>query len=79
MLEIMPESLSPREVEILRLISLEYTTPEIANKLYVSVETIRTHRKHLLEKFKARNMAGLVRRAYEYGIFSTTGFSMSYR
>jgi len=67
----MKESLSPRETEILRLITEEYTTGEIANKLFVSVETVRTHRKHLLEKFRARNMAGLVRRAFEYGVFSS--------
>lgn len=73
----MADLLSPREIEILQLISLGYTTPEIAEKLYVSVETIRTHRKHLLEKFKARNMAGLVRRAFEYGFFSNNRVEMT--
>ena len=58
-------SLSKREEEVLNLIVDEYTTNEIANKLFVSTETVRTHRKNLLEKFKARNVAGLVRRALE--------------
>ena len=57
--------LSKREAEVLNLIMYEYTTNEIANKLFVSTETVRTHRKNLLEKFKARNVAGLVRRALE--------------
>lgn len=62
--------LSPREEEILRLIAEEYTTAEIANELFVSVETIRTHRKHLMIKMNARNVAGLVRRAFEEGVMS---------
>ena len=73
----MPASLSPREMEILYLISIGFTTGEIASKLFVSVETIRTHRKHLLEKFNARNMAGLVRRAFEYGVFSSPRVDMN--
>lgn len=59
-------SLSKREEEVLNLIVDEYTTNEIADKLFVSTETIRTHRKNLLEKFKARNVAGLVRRAFQH-------------
>lgn len=62
----MTDSLSPREVQILELIISEYTTAEIAKSLFVSIETVRTHRKHLLEKLHARNVAGLVRRAFEY-------------
>lgn len=62
--------LSDREAEILKLIISEYTTSEIASKLSLSCETIKTHRKHLLEKCSARNVAGLVRRAYESGIIA---------
>ena len=57
--------LSSREVEVLELISLEYTTMEIASKLFVSKETVKSHRKNLLIKMDARNVAGLVRRAFE--------------
>ena len=64
------EFLTPREDQILKLIILEYTTSEIARMLYLSKETVRTHRKHLLEKFKARNVAGLVRRTFEYEYLS---------
>lgn len=58
-------NLSQRETEILYLIMMEYTTSEIAGKLYLSIETIKSHRKNLLLKFRARNVAGLVRRAME--------------
>ena len=57
-------NLSRRETQILNLIILEYTTTEIAGKLYVSTDTIKSHRKNLLRKLSARNVAGLVRRAF---------------
>ena len=60
--------LSPRELEVLHLITLEYTTGEIASALFVSPETIKSHRRHLLIKLGARNVAGLVRRAFERGV-----------
>ena len=66
----MSESLSPRELQILKLIVSEYTTPEIASELFVSTDTVKTHRKHLFEKMHARNVAGLVRRAFEYNYIS---------
>jgi DNA-binding CsgD family transcriptional regulator len=62
--------LSSREKEILNLIMYEYTTYEIALKLCLSHETIKSHRKHLFQKFNARNVAGLVRRAFEYQVVS---------
>ena len=49
-----------REKEILELICQEYTTQEIAEKLYLSVRTVDGHRNNLLEKSGARNTAGLV-------------------
>ena len=54
-----------REREILHLIAYEHTTKEIAAQLYISYETVQTHRKNLLMKFQAKNTAGLVRRAFE--------------
>ncbi|MBK8503648.1 MAG: helix-turn-helix transcriptional regulator [Saprospiraceae bacterium] len=61
-------SLSTRESEVLSLIVGEYTTNEIADELCVNCETVRTHRKNLLVKLGARNVAGLVRRAFEYNL-----------
>ena len=63
-------SLSNRESEILQLIIEEYTTDEIATALSVTSETIKTHRKNMLVKLGARNVAGLVRRAFQYNIIS---------
>lgn len=57
--------ISNREQEILQLIAHEYTTKEIAKKLYISRHTADTHRKNLLCKMGVKNTAGLVRRAFE--------------
>ena len=54
-----------REREILHLIANEHTTKEIAQQLFISSETVQTHRKNLLIKFEVKNTAGLVRRAFE--------------
>lgn len=54
-----------REKEILKLIAQGLTNNEIAEKLFISVPTVNTHRKSLLEKFDAKNTASLIRYAVE--------------
>lgn len=57
--------LTPREKEVLALVADELTNHEIAEKLFVSPTTVISHRKRLLQKFNARNTAGLIKRAME--------------
>lgn len=57
-----------REKEVLQLIALGLSTQEIAKHLYVSDETIKSHRKNLLRKMNACNGASLIRAAYEAGL-----------
>lgn len=52
--------LTSREKEILQLICEEYTTGEIAEKLFISPRTVDGHRNNLLEKLGCKNVAGLV-------------------
>lgn len=52
--------LTARELEILQLICEEYTTGEIAEKLFISPRTVDGHRNNLLEKLGCKNVAGLV-------------------
>lgn len=59
----MKQELTRRELEVLQLIAAEYTTTEIADRLHVSKETIKTHRRRMLSKLGARNVAGLIQRA----------------
>jgi DNA-binding NarL/FixJ family response regulator len=60
--------LSSREKEILNLIANEMTTQEIADKLFISVNTVETHRASLLSKLGSRNIAGLIKTAMEKGL-----------
>ncbi|UUF16593.1 MULTISPECIES: response regulator [Flavobacterium] len=60
--------LSSREKEILILIAHEYNTAEIAEKTFISLNTVNTHRRNLLSKLNAKNTAGLVKYAVENGL-----------
>jgi len=57
--------LTHREREIIRLIALEHTNEEVAAALFISVETIKTHRKNLMAKLNVRGTAGLVKYAVD--------------
>lgn len=57
--------LTRREKEVLELIADGMTNNEIALKLFISVTTVDTHRKNLLAKFEARNIASLVKMAVQ--------------
>lgn len=54
------EKLTPREIEVLREISLGFSNDEIANKLNISATTVRTHRMKLLSKTGCNNTASLM-------------------
>ena len=60
------ETLTQREKEVLKLITKQLNTPEIADKLNVSISTIETHRKKLLKKLKVKNAVGLAMYAVKY-------------
>lgn len=62
--------LTRREQEILELIAAGLTNQEIANKLFISYTTVDTHRKNLLQKFEAKNVAVLVNMATKHGFIS---------
>ncbi|SHI86607.1 response regulator [Pseudozobellia thermophila] len=63
--------LSSRELQVLELIAREYTTKEIADKLYISKHTVETYRKNLLLKLDAKNLAGLTKHAIYLGLIDT--------
>lgn len=60
--------ISPREVEVLKLIAQEFSNSEIAEKLFISIRTVDTHRRNLLEKLGVKNTAGLVKFAIQKGL-----------
>lgn len=60
--------LTPREIEVLRLIASEYTTPEISGLLHIAQSTVETHRRNLIGKLGVKSTLGLVKWAVENGI-----------
>jgi DNA-binding NarL/FixJ family response regulator len=62
------DTLTPRETEVLRLIAQEFSNQQIADKLFISVRTVDTHRRNILEKIQAKNTAGMVKYAIQHQI-----------
>lgn len=62
--------LTEREMEILQLICREMSNQQIAQKLFLSVGTVDTHRKNIIQKLGVTNTVGLVRYALKSGLIS---------
>ena len=61
-------NLTHREKEILKLIVAEYTSQQIADKLFLSLRTVETHRFNLQKKLSVNNTIGLVKAAIQMGL-----------
>ena len=61
-------SITPREREILSLLSLGLNSKEISEKLFLSPHTVDYHRRQLLKKTNSKNIAQLIGTAYHLGI-----------
>lgn len=68
--EMSPVSITDRELEILKLISLEYSGKEISEALFISVNTVETHRKNLLKKLNIKTTIGLVKYALKHKLIN---------
>jgi LuxR family maltose regulon positive regulatory protein len=62
-----PDELSGRELDVLRLLRGDLSGPEIARELHVSLNTLRTHTKHIYTKLGATNRREAVTRAAQLG------------
>lgn len=58
-------SLTPREIEIVRLIEKEYSNALIAETLFISERTVETHRKNIFRKTNTKSVVGLIKYAME--------------
>lgn len=63
-----PDPLTAREKEVLALVAQGLTNAEIAQRLYISIKTVETHRAHIMEKLGARDRTDLVRYAIRIGL-----------
>lgn len=62
------DELSPRETEVLRLVALGNTSQQVSRELLISVNTVETHRAHIMAKLGLRGRAQLVRWAAAHGL-----------
>ena len=62
------KQLTPREIEILKLIAQEHNTAQIADKLFISEATVDTHRRNLIQKLGVRSIVGLANFAIRNGL-----------
>jgi two-component system response regulator NreC len=67
-----PDDLSEREVDVLTLIALGHTNAEIAERLYLSVRTVETHRAHVQQKLNLSSRAELVAYALKRGLIKAS-------
>ena len=63
-----PDILTPRELEVLKLIAEAYTSKEIAEQLVISVKTVERHRQNILDKLGLRDRVELTRYAIRRGL-----------
>lgn len=68
----LPDNLTEREVEVLRLVAMGHTNAEIAQKLYLSVRTVESHRSNIQQKAGRTTRAELVAYAREQGLLEST-------
>jgi two-component system response regulator NreC len=67
------ELITPREEEILKLISEGLTSNEIADRLYVSKRTIDTHRTHLMQKLNLKSLPELIKYSINFFMVDKSG------
>ncbi len=65
------EKLSPRQLEVLRLVSEGHTTRQIAQQLKLSVKTVETHRGEVMKRLGLHDVVSLVRYAIRVGLVPT--------
>ncbi|MBL4716645.1 MAG: response regulator transcription factor [Bacteroidia bacterium] len=64
------QQLANREIQIINLISKELTNQQIADRLFISLRTVETHRRNLMSKLEVKNTAGLIKYAIKHKIIS---------
>ncbi|MEW6717348.1 MAG: response regulator transcription factor [Chloroflexota bacterium] len=62
------EALTDRELEVLRLVAQGYSNPQIAESLYITVNTVKTHLKNILEKLNLENRTQAATYAVKHGL-----------
>lgn len=67
---------TPREIEILKMLAEGFSTREISYQLYISAHTVHTHRKNMQAKLGVKNVAHLIHYTWQRGWFSEYAVSV---
>jgi len=62
--------LSPRELQVLKLVAMGYTSAQIAGQIFVGVKTIETYRSRFAEKLELRTRSDVIRFAIQMGLLT---------
>lgn len=60
--------ITKREKEVLEFLAQGFTSGEIADKMFISSQTVDSHRKNLMQKFEVNKTVNLLQKAKEFGI-----------
>ena len=60
--------ITKRELEVVKLIAKQYTTQQIAEALFVSTNTVATHKRNLFVKMDVKNSVGMIKKAVDWGL-----------
>lgn len=60
--------ITQREREVLKMLSLDHTYKDLADIMYISLDTVKSHRKNLGRKLSVKTTAGLIRKGIELGL-----------
>ena len=59
-------NITPRELEVIKLLRRGYSSRQVASQMKISFNTVETHRKKILKKFKAKNTPEMIGKALEF-------------
>ncbi len=64
-------TLTPREIDVMKLIYARRSVEEIANSLYISIDTVKNHRKNALQRLRLKSTPDFIAYAYQNNMFNT--------
>lgn len=72
----MDTKITQREREILELLARDSTSKELASELFISYETVRSHRKNLIRKLGVKTTGGLIYRGFALGLLKVAALDV---